>query len=182
SAHGRIPGWRNSSMTSRPIPARRRRCISGSTFECRRKHGDRMSAPANPLLGGTSPAHRLLSIVSMVRYRFFLYAGLLPYGLGAAWAYASTGSLDAPIFWSGLFGVVLAVIGVEAFNEYFDSRMGTDRVFNPADLPPISDGVFWCGVVAFAAALAVGIYLAMHIGWPIVVFAFLGGMAAIFYE
>jgi 1,4-dihydroxy-2-naphthoate octaprenyltransferase len=42
--------------------------------------------------------------------------------------------------------------------------------------------VFWCGVVAFAAALAVGIYLAAHIGWPIVVFAFLGGMAAIFYE
>jgi 1,4-dihydroxy-2-naphthoate octaprenyltransferase len=74
------------------------------------------------------------------------------------------------------------VIGVEAFNEYFDARMGTDRVFNPADLPPISDGVFWCGVVAFAAALAVGIYLAIHIGWPIVVFAILGGMAAIFYE
>jgi len=55
-------------------------------------------------------------------------------------------------------------------------------VFNPADLPPISDGVFWCGVVAFAAALAVGLYLAMHVGWPIVVFALLGGMAAIFYE
>ena len=42
------------------------------------------------------------------------------------------------VFWSGLGGVVLAVIGVEAFNEYFDSRMGTDRVFNPADLPPMS--------------------------------------------
>ena len=37
---------------------------------------------------------------------------------------------DAALFWSGLAGVVLAVIGVEAFNEYFDSRMGTDRVFN----------------------------------------------------
>ena len=36
---------------------------------------------------------------------------------------------------------VLAVVGVEAFNEYFDSRMGTDRVFNPADLPPMSDAV-----------------------------------------
>src|SRR4051812_24988761 len=67
-----------------------------------------------------SVAHRLLAIISMVRYRFFLYAGLLPYGLGAAWAYTTTGTLDAPIFWSGLGGVVLAVIGVEAFNEYFD--------------------------------------------------------------
>jgi 1,4-dihydroxy-2-naphthoate polyprenyltransferase len=129
-----------------------------------------------------TPAQRLWRVVSMVRYRFFLYAGLLPYLLGAAWAWAIAGTFDAAIFWSGLSGVVLAVIGVEAFNEYFDARMGTDRVFNPADLPPISDGVFWCGVVAFAAALAVGIYLAVHIGWPIVVFAILGGMAAIFYE
>ena len=117
----------------------------------------------------------------MVRYRFFLYAGLLPYGLGAAWAYASTGGLDAPIFWSGLFGVVLAVIGVEAFNEYFDSRMGTDRVFNPDDLPPMSSGVMWLGIVAFAGALAIGIYLTVRGGWPILAFALLGGMAAIFY-
>ena len=95
----------------------------------------------------------------MVRYRFFLYAGLLPYLLGAAWAYAVAGAFDAPVFWSGLAGVVLAVIGVEAFNEYFDSRMGTDRVFNPADLPPMSDGVLWLGIAAFAGALAVGVYL-----------------------
>jgi 1,4-dihydroxy-2-naphthoate octaprenyltransferase len=121
-------------------------------------------------------------VVSLVRYRFFLYAGLLPYLLGAAWAWAVAGTFDAAVFWTGLSGVVLAVIGVEAFNEYFDARMGTDRVFNPADLPPISDGVFWCGVVAFAAALVVGLYLAVHIGWPIIAFAVLGGMAAIFYE
>jgi 1,4-dihydroxy-2-naphthoate octaprenyltransferase len=136
-------------------------------------------AGASPL---RTPAQRLWRVVSMVRYRFFLYAGLLPYLLGAAWAWAIAGTFDAAIFWSGLSGIVLAVIGVESFNEYFDARMGTDRVFNPADLPPISEGVFWCGVVAFAGALAVGLYLAMHVGWPIVVFAFLGGMAAIFYE
>jgi 1,4-dihydroxy-2-naphthoate octaprenyltransferase len=118
----------------------------------------------------------------MVRYRFFLYAGLLPYLLGAAWAYATTGTLDVPIFWSGLGGVVLAVIGVEAFNEYFDSRMGTDRVFNPDDLLPVSDAVLWIGTAAFAGALAVGVYLTVRGGWPILVFALLGGAAAIFYE
>jgi 1,4-dihydroxy-2-naphthoate polyprenyltransferase len=117
----------------------------------------------------------------MVRYRFFLYAGLLPYLLGAAWAYAIAGAFDASIFWSGLGGVVLAVIGVEAFNEYFDSRMGTDRVFNPADLPPMSDAVLWLGTVAFAGALAVGVYLTIRGGWPILAFALLGGAAAIFY-
>ena len=117
----------------------------------------------------------------MVRYRFFLYAGLLPYLLGAAWAYGFGAAFDAPIFWSGLGGVVLAVIGVEAFNEYFDSRMGTDRVFNPDDLPPMSDAVLWLGVAAFAAALAVGVYLTVRGGWPILAFALLGGAAAIFY-
>jgi 1,4-dihydroxy-2-naphthoate octaprenyltransferase len=117
----------------------------------------------------------------MVRYRFFLYAGLLPYLLGAAWAHARMGTFDARPFWSGLAGVVLAVIGVEAFNEYFDSRMGTDRVFNPHDLPPMSDAVLWLGIAAFAGALGVGVYLTVRGGWPILAFALLGGAAAIFY-
>ena len=138
--------------------------------------------PPHQRLGADcSAGRRLLLIFSMVRYRFFLYAGLLPYLLGAAWAYGMAGAFEAAIFWSGLGGVVLAVVGVEAFNEYFDSRMGTDRVFNPDDLPPMSDRVLWLGVVAFAGALAVGIYLTVRGGWPILAFASLGGAAAVFY-
>jgi 1,4-dihydroxy-2-naphthoate polyprenyltransferase len=145
--------------------------------------GPSLSSPARQRLE-TAPSlpHRLMRVVSMVRYRFFLYAGLLPYLLGAAWAYATAGAIDVPIFWSGLGGVILAVIGVEAFNEYFDSRMGTDRVFNPDDIPLVSDGVLWLGIAAFAGALAVGIYLTHRGGWPILAFALLGGAAAIFYE
>jgi len=124
---------------------------------------------------------RVLRVCSMVRYRFFLYAGLLPYLLGTVWAYARLGHFDAALFWSGFGGVVLSVIGVEAFNEYFDSRMGTDRVFNPDDLPPMSDAVLWLGIAAFAGALAVGVYLTYRGGWPILAFAALGGLAAIFY-
>jgi 1,4-dihydroxy-2-naphthoate octaprenyltransferase len=139
------------------------------------------TASAERAAAGRSALQRLLAVCSMVRYRFFLYAGLLPYLLGAAWAYAVADAFDAAIFWSGLGGVVLAVVGVEAFNEYFDSRMGTDRVFNPADLPPMSDAVLWLGVVAFAGALAVGVYLTVRGGWPILAFALLGGAAAIFY-
>jgi 1,4-dihydroxy-2-naphthoate octaprenyltransferase len=127
------------------------------------------------------PWRRLWLVFSLVRYRFFLYAGLLPYLLGAAWAYAVGGAFDARLFWSGLAGIVLAVIGVESFNEYFDSRMGTDRVFNPQDLPPMSAWVLWLGVAAFAAALAVGLYLTWRGGWPILALAVLGGLAAIFY-
>lgn len=128
-----------------------------------------------------SPWRRLLLVASLVRYRFFLYAGLLPYLLGAAWARAMEGAFDAPVFWSGLGGVVLAVVGVESFNEYFDSQMGTDRVFDPDDLPPMSGWVLWLGVAAFAGALAVGIHLTYRGGWPILGFAVLGGLAAIFY-
>jgi 1,4-dihydroxy-2-naphthoate octaprenyltransferase len=136
-------------------------------------HYRRLAVPA--------PVHRLLVVLSLVRYRFFLYAGLLPYLLGAAWAYGMARTIDAALFWSGLAGVVLAVVGVEAFNEYFDSRMGTDRVFNSDDLPPMSDGIMWLGVVAFVGALAVGVYLTLRVGWPILAFALLGGAAAIFY-
>jgi len=124
---------------------------------------------------------RLLAVASLVRYRFFLYAGLLPYLLGAAWAAAVAGHFEAPLFWSGLFGVVLSVVGVEAFNEYFDSAMGTDRVFDPTDAPPLGDWVMWLGIAAFAGALGTGIYLTLQVGWPILAFAVLGGLAAVFY-
>ncbi len=138
-------------------------------------------APSERPGPGRSPWQRLLRVCALVRYRFFLYAGLLPYLLGAAWAYALADAFDGTIFLSGLAGVVLAVVGVEAFNEYFDSRMGTDRVFNPADLPPMTDAVLWLGIGAFAGALAVGIHLTVLRGWPILAFALLGGAAAIFY-
>ncbi len=92
-----------------------------------------MIRDAGSVAPAPTPAQRLLRVVSLVRYRFFLYAGLLPYLLGAAWAFAVEGQFDAAMFWSGLGGVVLAVVGVEAFNEYFDAKMGTDRVFNPKD-------------------------------------------------
>lgn len=139
----------------------------------------RVLAPeAAPLTAG----RRLWRVASLIRYRFFLFAGLLPYLLGAAWAFSFTTRFDAAVFWMGLGGVALSVIGVEAFNEYFDAREGTDRIFNPADVPPIARAVFWIGCAAFAAALAVGAYLAWRAGWPILVFAMLGGAAAIFYE
>jgi 1,4-dihydroxy-2-naphthoate octaprenyltransferase len=140
-----------------------------------------LTPPQHPGIAAASPLARLVAVVSLVRYRFFLYAGLLPYLLGAAWAWGVEHEFDAPLFWCGLAGVVLAVVGVEAFNEYFDARMGTDRVFNSADLPPMSDTVLWLGVAAFAGALAVGVYLTLRGGWPILAFALLGGAAAIFY-
>jgi 1,4-dihydroxy-2-naphthoate polyprenyltransferase len=140
-----------------------------------------ISPPHQHASAANSPLRSLLLVLSVVRYRFFLYAGLLPYVLGAAWAYGMAGAFDPAVFWSGLGGIVLAVVGVESFNEYFDDRMGTDRVFNPEDVAPMSVWVLWLGVAAFALAFAVGVHLTLRAGWPVLAFAVLGGLAAIFY-
>ncbi len=118
---------------------------------------------------------------ALVRYRFFLYAGLLPYLLGAAWAYGVDRQFRPGVFWLGLLGIFLAVVGVESFNEYFDAKMGTDRVFNPDADENIPEWMFSLGVAAFALAAAVGFYLAWEGGWPVVLYTLLGGAAAVWY-
>jgi 1,4-dihydroxy-2-naphthoate octaprenyltransferase len=144
--------------------------------------GVHLSPAAPAALFTAAPGWRsVLQVLRLVRYRFFLYAGLFPYFLGAAWAARMTGHVDPAVFFTGLAGIALSVVGVEAFNEYFDARMGTDRVFNPDDLPPMTVWVLILGVAGFAGALATGIYLTRAAGWPILVFAGLGGLAAVFY-
>ena len=121
------------------------------------------------------------AIFSLVRYRFFLYAGLLPYLLGAAWAYGREGVFIPEVFWLGFAGIFLSVVGVESFNEYFDARLGTDRVFNPSDEEEIPQWMLWLGLFAFATAAGIGLHLAVAGGWPILLYTVLGGLAAVFY-
>lgn len=123
----------------------------------------------------------VMKVASVVRYRFFLYAGLLPYLLGAAWARGMEHEFHAGVFWLGLLGIFLSVVGVESFNEYFDAKMGTDRVFNPSDDEYIPEWMFTLGVAAFALAAAIGLYLAVGGGWPVVMYTLLGGAAAVWY-
>lgn len=130
------------------------------------------------------PGRLLLGAIRAVRYRFFLFAGLMPYVVGAAWARwhaQDSSSGDTAAFWLGLAGVGCTVVGVEAFNEYFDSRLGTDRVFNPTDDEPVSVRVFWLGVAAFGAALVVGVALVLRVGAAIVPSVVIGALAAAFY-
>ena len=122
-----------------------------------------------------------LKVASVVRYRFFLYAGLLPYFLGAAWARGVEHEFRAGVFWLGLLGIFLSVVGVESFNEYFDAKMGTDRVFNPDAEEYIPEWMFTLGVCAFAVAASIGFFLAWQGGWPIVLYTLLGGAAAVWY-
>jgi 1,4-dihydroxy-2-naphthoate octaprenyltransferase len=137
---------------------------------------DMLKAPHAP-----EDQHLVLKIASVVRYRFFLYAGLLPYFLGAAYAYGIEKTFRPGVFWLGLLGIFLSVVGVESFNEYFDAKMGTDRVFNPSDDEYIPEWMFKLGVCAFGAAAAIGLLLAKEGGWPIVAYTLLGGAAAVWY-
>lgn len=122
-----------------------------------------------------------MKVASVVRYRFFLYAGLLPYLLGAGWAHGVERTFRPGTFWLGLLGIFLAVVGVESFNEYFDAKMGTDRVFNPDADEDIPEWMFPLGIAAFAVAAGLGFYLAWEAGWPIVLYTLLGGAAAVWY-
>ena len=130
-----------------------------------------------------APAEQTLvmKVASVVRYRFFLYAGLLPYLLGAGWAYGVEKVFRPGVFWLGLLGIFLSVVGVESFNEYFDAKMGTDRVFNPDAEEYIPEWMFSVGVTAFALAATIGFFLAWQGGWPIVMYTLLGGAAAVWY-
>ena len=93
------------------------------------------------------------------------------------------GPFDAAVFWSGL----------ARRRPRGRRRRSVQRILRRARWAPTASSipptcrrsptvVFWIGVVAFAGALAVGVYLTVRGGWPILAFALLGGAAAIFYE
>lgn len=115
-----------------------------------------------------------------IRYRFLLFAGLLPYCLGAAVAYHKILLFDSGLFLTGLCGLFAVLVGVEAFNEYYDWVLGSDRVFQ-LDQKPISKSKFYIGIAAFFVALLFAIYLTLKIGTGIAIFAAFGFIAAAGY-
>ncbi|MEW6376651.1 MAG: prenyltransferase [Thermodesulfobacteriota bacterium] len=120
-------------------------------------------------------------LVKLLRYRFLLVAGLLPYGLGAAIAFYSQGGEFSPfLFLVGLIGLLFVLIGVETFNEFFDWMIGTDRVFqlNPK---PVASRTFFVGIAGFFVALIVAIYLTLELGVAIIILSLIGFFAAFFY-
>jgi len=118
-------------------------------------------------------------ILSLLRYRFFLHAGVLPYILGASIAYHVTKTFNLYFFLLGLVGLILAFVGVESFNEYFDVSkdvFSMKRKFSGA-----SRVVFWIGAVAFLAAFLIGVQLAFLVGVFVVLLAVLGFVLAASY-
>lgn len=122
----------------------------------------------------------MMNLIKLIRYRFFLFAGLLPYLLGQAIAINIEGKLKWLYFWLGLAGIFFVLVAVELFNEYFDTKEGGDRIFSK-EQPEIPDWFFKLGFLALAFAFIIGIYLTFQTGWAVLLFAFLGFLGAYFY-
>lgn len=119
-------------------------------------------------------------VICLVRYRFFIFAGLFPYILGQAIAFNLSHSLNWQRFFLGFLGISLVLIGVELFNEYFDAESGGDRVFS-LERHEISRYFYWLGLLVFAVAFMIGIILTLQAGYMIALFSFVGFLAAYFY-
>ncbi len=121
-----------------------------------------------------------MNIFRLIRYRFFLFAGMLPYILGQAVAFGLYGSLNWNYSLWGFAGIFLVLVAVELFNEYFDAKEGGDRIFSPGDIN-IPTYFFPLGLSALALAFIVGVYLTLQVGLPVLLFSFFGFLGAYFY-
>jgi 1,4-dihydroxy-2-naphthoate polyprenyltransferase len=107
-----------------------------------------------------------------------LAASVTPVCVGTALAYGAGKGRALPAL-AALAGAVLIQIGTNLANDYFDFRKGADtgerlgptRVAQAGLIAPES---VWAGaMLAFGAAVAVGLYLTWVAGWPIVVIGLL---------
>ena len=121
-----------------------------------------------------------MNVIRLIRYRFFLFAGLLPYFLGQAVAFNVQGKLNWPCFWLGFAGIFLVLVAVELFNEYFDAKEGGDRIFSQ-EQPEIPDWFFKLAVSTLGLAFIIGLYLTLQTSWPVLLFCFLGFLGVYFY-
>lgn len=121
-----------------------------------------------------------MNLLKLIRYRFFLFAGLLPYLLGQTVAFSIDRKINWPYFWWGFIGIFFVLVAVELFNEYFDAKEGGDRIFSPQQ-PEIPHWFYKLGISALAIAFIIGLYLTAKTGWPILLFCFVGFLGAYFY-
>jgi 1,4-dihydroxy-2-naphthoate octaprenyltransferase len=121
-----------------------------------------------------------MNIIRLIRYRFFLFAGLLPYFLGQVIAFNAQRELDWSYFCLGFVGIFLVLAAVELLNEYFDAKQGGDRIFSLQNVY-IPNHFFAFAIAALGLAFVVALYLTLQTGWPVLLFAFLGFLGAYFY-
>jgi 1,4-dihydroxy-2-naphthoate octaprenyltransferase len=115
-----------------------------------------------------------------------LPAAIAPVLVGTA---AATGFDDLRVggFLAALVGSVLIQIGTNLANDYSDARRGADTVERLGPVRVTASGlvtprrVLVATWIAFAAAVAVGIYLTVLAGWPILIAGIASILAGVLY-
>lgn len=120
-------------------------------------------------------------LLRLIRYRFLVVAGLLPYLAGSAAACGTERAGRWDLFLIGLLGIGCALVAVEAFNEYFDSHTGNDTVFSRSRVEPLPRRVLWLACVALGLSGAAGLWLTHLRDAGIMAFAGAGAIAVVFY-
>jgi len=121
----------------------------------------------------------------------FFVAVIMPSLTGGAVAYYH-GHFDPVLFLLVVSGMILAHAGTNYTNDYFDFRSGADirnknrtpfsggSPFLPdATLKP--ENVLYVAMSCFALGLLIAVYLALRVGYPVVVLAGAGGFIGYFY-
>lgn len=123
----------------------------------------------------------------------FFTATLVPVMLGAAIAWALRDVFNPPYFILSLAGALCLHAGTNIANDYFDFKSGCD-VVNREFIPPFTGGsrllptgelrpyeVHAAALLFFGVASVIGVYLAMEIGWVIILLGVIGILAGYFY-
>jgi len=121
-----------------------------------------------------------VKVIKTIKYRFFLFAGILPFFLGQAIAFGTNNFISWTYFWLGFAGIFSVLAAVELFNEYFDAKEGGDRIFSQQSIQ-IPGYFYGLGISALFLAFIVGVYFAYKTGWPVLLFCFLGFLGSYFY-
>jgi 1,4-dihydroxy-2-naphthoate polyprenyltransferase len=139
------------------------------------------SLDAERLSLGTRLARRAAAYYEIIRPFSFTASTVPPAAAGAL--AAVKGEFSWPFFLGALFGLVLLHIGTNVINEIYDVRKGADKITSPRASHALLKGrltereAFALAVVAFAAATAVGVWLALERGWPVIALGIAGLLA-----
>ncbi len=117
----------------------------------------------------------------------FLIVSIIPAALGGAIAWKD-GFFDWTIFLLTTAGIVLAHSAADFIDDYFDYKNGNlgnkeqqfhDSPLISGEITPVQ--VLWATAICLVPALAIGVYLFLIVGWPVISMAALGAFIVFFY-
>ncbi len=129
-------------------------------------------------LAAAGLGRRLAAWFEIVR-PFSFTASAVPVAAAGALA-ALDGRLDWPLLVAALVAAVLLHVGTNVTNEVYDVRKGIDSITSPRASHALLKGrlsereALGLAAAAFAAAVAVGLWLVAVRGWPVAVLGLLG--------